>query len=78
MDYFKFTGKSQITAYNGTVISSAPADKISAEFVDIDINLAKNKSLNELNNLFDDKMSLGFIHKIFFNLAKVLNLRKVN
>jgi predicted amidohydrolase len=55
VDYFKFTGKSQITAYNGTVISSAPADKISAEFVDIDINLAKNKSLNELNNLFDDR-----------------------
>ena len=57
VDHFKFTGKSQITSYNGTVISSASPDKIFAKFVDIDINLARNKSLNELNNLFEDRKS---------------------
>jgi predicted amidohydrolase len=55
IDHFKFTGKSQITSYNGDVISSAPSDKIFKEFVDIDISLARNKNLNKLNNLFTDR-----------------------
>jgi predicted amidohydrolase len=55
VDHFKFTGKSQITSFNGDVISSAPKGKIFREFVDIDINQARNKNLNEMNNLFEDR-----------------------
>ncbi len=55
IDHFKFTGKSQITSFNGIVLSSAPADEIFIEFIDIDISQARNKNLNELNNLFEDR-----------------------
>lgn len=55
VDHFKFTGKSQITSYDGAIISSAPPDKIITQFIEIDINLARNKALNEMNNLFEDR-----------------------
>lgn len=54
-DNFKFTGGSQITSYKGEVLSSAPENKTHVGFVDIDIDLARNKNLNEFNNLFDDR-----------------------
>ena len=54
-DHFKFTGKSQITSYNGVVLSTGPKDEIHVDFVDIDIEKARDKNLNEYNNLFEDR-----------------------
>ncbi|GAI74884.1 unnamed protein product, partial [marine sediment metagenome] len=38
---FKFTGKSQITSYNGVILSTGPKDEIHVDFVDIDIEKAR-------------------------------------
>ena len=54
-DHFTFTGKSQITSYNGEILSSAPRDEIYVDFIDIDIQKARDKNLNEYNNLFEDR-----------------------
>lgn len=54
-DSFKFTGGSQITSYNGDILSSAPSNEISTDFIEIDIKKTRNKSLNEYNNLFEDR-----------------------
>ena len=54
-DHFKFTGRSQITSYNGEVLSSAPKVEEYVDIVNIDINKARDKNLNEFNNLFDDR-----------------------
>ncbi len=54
-DHFKFTGKSQITSYNGEILSSAPEDKNYVDIIDIDIQKARNKKLNEFNNLFENR-----------------------
>jgi len=54
-DNFKFTGGSQITAYNGDVLSSAPKDEIFVDIVDIDIYQARNKQLNDFNDLIKDR-----------------------
>jgi len=54
-DNFKFTGASQITSYDGEVLSSAPKDEVSFEFVDIDIEKARNKKLNDFNDIFNDR-----------------------
>ncbi|MFX1371775.1 MAG: nitrilase-related carbon-nitrogen hydrolase [Promethearchaeota archaeon] len=54
-DDFKFTGRSQITSYNGEILSSGPKEKKFIHVVDIDIDKAKNKNLNDFNNLFEDR-----------------------
>ncbi|MFW9950660.1 MAG: nitrilase-related carbon-nitrogen hydrolase [Candidatus Thorarchaeota archaeon] len=54
-DNFKFTGKSQITSYNGEVLSSAPANQRCVDFINIDIKKARVKQLNEFNNVFNDR-----------------------
>jgi len=54
-DKFIFTGASQITAFDGVVLSSAPKNEVFVDAVDIDIKAARNKSLNEFNNLFKDR-----------------------
>ncbi|MFW9824983.1 MAG: nitrilase-related carbon-nitrogen hydrolase [Candidatus Thorarchaeota archaeon] len=54
-DNFKFTGASQITSYDGKVLSSAPNDKTFVDLVDIDIEKARDKNLNDFNNLFRDR-----------------------
>ncbi|MCK4383390.1 MAG: acyltransferase, partial [Candidatus Lokiarchaeota archaeon] len=54
-DNFKFTGASQITSYNGEILSSAEIGKISKDIVDIDIKNSRNKDLNEHNNIFEDR-----------------------
>ncbi|MFX1455304.1 MAG: nitrilase-related carbon-nitrogen hydrolase [Promethearchaeota archaeon] len=54
-DQFKFTGKSQITSFNGEILSSAPIDETSIDFNEIDIKLARDKKLNEYNDLFKDR-----------------------
>ncbi len=60
-DNFKFTGASQITSYNGDILSSAPVDEISFGFVDIDLEIARNKKLNEFNDVFKDRRSEFYV-----------------
>ncbi len=50
-DNFKFTGRSQITSYNGEILSSAPREKTHVDFVEIDVEQARNKNLNKYNNI---------------------------
>lgn len=59
-DNFKFTGGSQITSYDGEILSSAPPDKDFVDVIDIDIEKARNKNLNEINNLFDDRRPIYY------------------
>jgi predicted amidohydrolase len=55
VDHFKFTGRSQITSYNGEILSSAPKSKEFVDIRNIEINRARDKNLNEYNNLFKDR-----------------------
>lgn len=55
VDHFKFTGGSQITSYNGEILSSAPKEEEFVDIVNIDIDKARDKNLNEYNNLFEDR-----------------------
>lgn len=54
-DNFTFTGGSQITSFDGKIISSAPKDKISVDVVEIDITEANNKMINEYNDVLKDR-----------------------
>jgi len=54
-DEFNFTGKSQITSYDGDVLSRAPKDQSFVQIVDIDVNLARDKNLNAYNDLFKER-----------------------
>ena len=55
-DNFTFTGGSQITSARGEALSHAPEKEIYSDFVDIDINLAHNKALNNYNDIFNDRI----------------------
>ncbi len=55
LDNFSFTGASQITSYNGEILSSAPKAKEFVDIVNVDINRARDKNLNEFNNLIEDR-----------------------
>ena len=52
---FTFTGGSQITSYNGDVLSSAPKEKPHIDFVKIDVKQARDKNLNMYNNVIKDR-----------------------
>jgi predicted amidohydrolase len=54
-DNFTFTGGSQITSYNGNVLSSAPKDEVHIDFVEIDVENARDKNLNKYNNVIKDR-----------------------
>lgn len=54
-DNFSFTGGSQITSYNGEVLSTAPKDKPHIDFVEIDVTQARDKNINKYNNIFKDR-----------------------
>lgn len=54
-DNFHFTGRSQITSSDGVVLSSAPSDEPYIDFVEIDVNQARDKNLNKRNNIFEDR-----------------------
>ncbi|MFW9988773.1 MAG: nitrilase-related carbon-nitrogen hydrolase [Candidatus Odinarchaeota archaeon] len=54
-DNFKFTGCSQITSYNGEILSSAPEANECIDIVNIDYNKARDKNLNEFNNIIEDR-----------------------
>jgi predicted amidohydrolase len=50
-----FTGGSQVTSYDGTVLSSAPADKNCLALSEIDPDLSDNKRINEFNDILKDR-----------------------
>jgi len=54
-DTFKFTGRSQITSFNGAVLSSAPSDREFVDFVEIFPKKTQNKNINQFNNVHDDR-----------------------
>ncbi len=54
-DDFNFTGGSQLTGFDGTILSSAPLDKQYAKTIDIDIHNADNKLINPYNDLIGDR-----------------------
>ena len=54
-DKFEFTGRSQITSFNGEVLSSAPSDREFVEFVEIFPKKTQNKNINQYNNVHDDR-----------------------
>ncbi len=59
-DDFTFTGESQITSFDGKVLSSAPKNKISMGIVEIDITKANNKMINNYNDVLKDRRT-GFL-----------------
>ena len=54
-DNFTFTGGSQITSTRGQILSSAPEKETYSDFVDVDINLARDKALNNYNDMINDR-----------------------
>jgi len=50
-----YTGGSQITAPNGSVIVSSSQEMEDLQIIDIDPSLALNKSISKRNNIFDDR-----------------------
>jgi len=56
-DDFAFTGASQITGIDGTVLSSAPAGKPYVSVVEIDEKLADNKMINKYNDVISDRQT---------------------
>jgi len=54
-DNFTFTGCSQITSTRGEALSSAPEKGLYSDFVEIDIDQAHNKALNNYNDIFKDR-----------------------
>lgn len=51
----RFTGKSQITGPTAEVLYQAESESEEAGIVDVDLNRAADKQLNEYNNLFQDR-----------------------
>lgn len=51
----KYIGHSLIVSPEGKVLAKAPQNKESLSVVDIDLLMARNKSLNPLNDLFADR-----------------------
>ncbi|KKK42872.1 MAG: (R)-stereoselective amidase [Candidatus Lokiarchaeum sp. GC14_75] len=54
-DNFNFTGASQITSYNGKILSSAPTNKPFVDFAEVDLKKSRDKKLNRFNNLIKDR-----------------------
>lgn len=54
-DNFQFTGASQITGFNGSVLSTAPKTEPYADVVEVDLDEVRDKNLNDFNNLMKDR-----------------------
>ena len=55
VDEFSFTGGSQITSFDGEVLSFAPVNEIFMDIIEIDIKQAHNKFLNSFNDILKDR-----------------------
>jgi predicted amidohydrolase len=56
-DDFSFTGQSRITGCKGEVLASAPDNTTCVQIVEIDPELATDKSVNPYNDLLNDRRS---------------------
>ncbi len=56
-DEFRFTGGSQITSYNGDILSLASKDTSCIDFIEVDLSLADNKKINPFNDVLTDRRS---------------------
>jgi predicted amidohydrolase len=56
-DDFAFTGQSQVTGCRGEILALASADKAEVMIVEIDPELANDKSVTPYNDLFGDRFS---------------------
>lgn len=54
-DDFTFTGGSQITSFDGQVLSSAPSNAPYVSVIDIDEKKSENKMINKYNDIFKDR-----------------------
>jgi predicted amidohydrolase len=66
----QFIGQSQITSPEAKVLIRAPGNDEALLIADIDPEMARNKNLNPLNNIFDDRrpeMYRNLIEKKFWN-----------
>lgn len=54
-DHFIFTGASQITSFDGAVLSTAPTNESSVAVVEIDEKQSDNKMMNPYNNVISDR-----------------------
>lgn len=54
-DNFLFTGASQVTSVDGSVLAFAPKDRAHISIVEIDEKRAANKMINSYNDLFKDR-----------------------
>ncbi len=52
---YNFTGKSQIVSFDGKIIHRAKSLTEEVFITDIDLEKAKNKKINEMNDLFKDR-----------------------
>ena len=50
-----FIGNSEVVSPNGTILSRAPRGQEAVMIVDIDVNEARNKSINPYNDLLNDR-----------------------
>jgi predicted amidohydrolase len=57
--YFRYTGRSQISGPVANLLYRAGADTEEVGIVPVDISAARNKSINDYNNLFSDRR-VGF------------------
>lgn len=53
---YEFIGKSQVVSPEFKVLISADENEEILKLVEIDVSLAKNKNINDLNNIFNDRM----------------------
>jgi len=54
-DEFTFTGISQITSFDGKILSFAPENEIAVSILEIDEKQANNKMINEYNDVLKDR-----------------------
>ena len=54
-DNFTFTGGSQITSYNGEILSSSQNNDIERSVMEINIEETRDKQLNKFNHIFEDR-----------------------
>jgi predicted amidohydrolase len=53
--HLRYTGRSQIVSPRMDILASAPEDQVECKAVEVNINLARNKKVTELNDIFKDR-----------------------
>jgi len=61
-DDFTFTGSSQVTAFNGEVLSSAPENQVFIDTVEIEVERAGDKRINKFNDVLADRRKEFYIN----------------